>query len=86
MRDRHGPKDQVFQGKINEELIVEIKVSEGIYNEHMGQFINYLRISGCSLGLILNFKHPKLEWKRVIYTEGEVSQVKYLCSLASICG
>jgi GxxExxY protein len=58
---------------VNDELIVEIKVVENICDEHIGQVINYLKISGCSLGLILNFKHPKLEWKRVIYTEVEAS-------------
>jgi len=56
---------------VNNELIVEIKVVENICDEHIGQVINYLKISGCPLGLILNFKHPKLEWKRLIYTEGE---------------
>jgi GxxExxY protein len=58
---------------VNDRLIVEIKVVENICDEHIGQVINYLKISGCSLGLILNFKHSKLEWKRVIYTEGEES-------------
>ena len=54
---------------VNDELIVEIKVAENISDVHIGQVINYLKISGCSLGLILNFKHPKIEWKRVILTE-----------------
>jgi GxxExxY protein len=58
---------------VNDRLIVEIKVVENICDEHIGQVINYLKISGCSLGLILNFKHSKLEWKRVIYTKGEAS-------------
>ena len=58
---------------VNDGLIVEIKVVENICDEHIGQVINYLKISGCSLGLILNFKHSKLEWKRVIYTQGEAS-------------
>ncbi len=56
---------------VNDELIVEIKVAENICDEHIGQVINYLKISECSLGLILNFKHPKLEWKRVILTESK---------------
>jgi len=56
---------------VSDDLIVEIKVAENICDEHIGQVINYLKISGCSLGLILNFKHPKLEWKRVILTENK---------------
>ena len=61
---------------VNDELIVEIKVVENICDEHIGQVINYLKISGCYLGLILNFRHSKLEWKRVIYTEGEANYIK----------
>ena len=28
--------------------------------------MNYLKITGLRVGLILNFKHAKLEWKRVV--------------------
>lgn len=31
-----------------------------------GQMLNYLRVTGLPLGLILNFNHPKLEFERVI--------------------
>ena len=32
-----------------------------------GEFLilNYLKITGLKVGLIINFKHAKLEWKRV---------------------
>jgi GxxExxY protein len=56
---------------VNDELIVEVKVSETICDEHLGQVINYLKVSGCPLGLVLNFKHPKLQWKRVIQTKDD---------------
>ena len=32
----------------------------------MGQMINYLKITRLGVGLILNFKRPRLEWKRVV--------------------
>lgn len=32
----------------------------------LGQMMNYLKITGLRLGLIFNFKHAKLEWRRVI--------------------
>jgi len=63
----------------NNDLVYQVvgcAIVENICDEHIGQVINYLKISGCALGLILNFKHSKLEWKRVIYTEGEASQIK----------
>ena len=28
--------------------------------------MNYLKITGLKVGLILNFKHSKLEWERLI--------------------
>lgn len=28
--------------------------------------LNYLRITGLGVGLILNFKHPRLEWERIV--------------------
>ena len=46
-------------------IIVDTKVIEKIGNHEVGQMINYLRISGLRVGLILNFKRAKLEWKRI---------------------
>ena len=69
-RDEHID-DYIPDILVNNELIVEIKVIESICDEHIGQVINYLKVSGCSLGIILNFKHPKIEWKRVILTANE---------------
>jgi PD-(D/E)XK nuclease superfamily protein len=28
--------------------------------------LNYLKITGLKLGVILNFRRPKLEWERII--------------------
>ncbi|MBB5022339.1 GxxExxY protein [Desulfurispira natronophila] len=39
---------------------------EEIGNIEIAQIINYLKISGLNVGLILNFKHPKLEWQRIV--------------------
>lgn len=33
--------------------------------------MNYLAITGLHIGLILNFKHAKLEWERVINTRSK---------------
>lgn len=37
-----------------------------IGENEQAQMMNYLRISGLELGLIVNFKNPKLEWLRVV--------------------
>ena len=51
---------------VENRLIVEIKTVEKIVDVHMGQVLNYLRITGLEAGLILNFKFSKLEWKKVV--------------------
>ncbi|TDG35319.1 GxxExxY protein [Pedobacter changchengzhani] len=47
-------------------VILEIKSKSGIANEDLAQSINYLKCSGCSVGLILNFGKPTLEIRRVV--------------------
>lgn len=49
-------------------VIVEIKAKQGgIAEEDLAQAINYLKVSGCKVGLILNFASSKLQIKRVVY-------------------
>jgi len=56
--------DFVVFGKV----IVEIKAKEGgIAEEDIAQALNYLKCSGCKVGLILNFGKMKLEIRRVIF-------------------
>ncbi len=49
-----------------EKIVVDAKTIDKITDQEIGMMINYLKISGLRLGYILNFKRPKLEWKRVI--------------------
>jgi len=53
--------DLIVFGKI----VVDTKVIEKITDREIGQMMNYLKITGYRLGYILNFKKPKLEWRRV---------------------
>lgn len=48
-------------------IILEIKAKDGIADEDYAQTINYLKCSGCKVGLILNFGKIKLDIKRVVY-------------------
>ena len=48
------------------EIIVDTKVIERITDLEIGQMLNYLRVTGLAVGLILNFKNPKLEFRRVV--------------------
>ena len=49
-----------------EKIVVDVKVIEKITDREIGQMMNYLKVTGLRLGYILNFKHAKLEWKRVV--------------------
>ena len=49
-----------------DKIIVDTKVIESIGNNEKAQIINYLKITGLKVGLLLNFKHPKLQWERII--------------------
>lgn len=51
---------------VEDSVIVELKTIDRIGDHEKGQVLNYLRASGIGLGIILNFKKPKLEWYRVI--------------------
>ena len=47
-------------------VIVDTKTIERITDEDRGRMLNYLRITGLRVGLLLNFKHPKLEFDRLV--------------------
>ncbi len=52
-------------------VVVDAKVVEAITDHERGQMLNYLRITGHQVGLILNFKRAKLEWERIVLTHRE---------------
>ena len=47
-------------------VIVEAKTIDRITDIERGQTLNYLRITKLRVGVILNFKNPKLEWERIV--------------------
>jgi GxxExxY protein len=47
-------------------LVVELKCVDRLSNEHLAQCLNYLRASGMSLCLLVNFQKPTVEWRRVV--------------------
>ena len=47
-------------------VVVDAKGIDQITDIERGKMLNYLRISKLRVGVILNFKHPKLEWERVV--------------------
>ena len=62
--------DYIPDLEVENRLIVEMKTVSTIVDEHIGQVLNYLLITGLEAGVILNFKHAKLEWKKVVLQNG----------------
>lgn len=54
--------DIVVEGKI----ILELKAVEMLKSVHEAQILNYLKATGCKLGLLVNFTYPKAEIKGFI--------------------
>jgi GxxExxY protein len=64
-----GEKIDVFipDLEVERKVIVETKVADKIIDDHIGQLLNYLKITGLEVGLILNFRYASLQYKKVVY-------------------
>jgi GxxExxY protein len=54
--------DLIAHGKV----VVDAKTIDRITDHERGQMLNYLRITKLPVGLVLNFKHAKLEFERIV--------------------
>lgn len=55
---------------VENKIIVEIKAVEALNDIHLAQILTYLKVSGCRLGLLMNFNILKIKdgVRRVIHT------------------
>ena len=51
---------------VNDALIVELKAVKMLMPEHLGQIINYLKITHNPIGLLVNFGSYKFERRTII--------------------
>ncbi|HYY30584.1 MAG TPA: GxxExxY protein [Chthoniobacterales bacterium] len=58
---------------VDDKIVIDTKVIDRISDHERGQMINYLKISGLPVGLILNFRRAKLEWERILLTGSEAA-------------
>ena len=54
--------------QLNFEIILELKSAECIVNVHRAQLLNYLKATGKTVGLILNFGKDRMEYERLVLT------------------
>lgn len=55
--------DIVVEGRV----ILELKAVEVLKGIHEAQILNYLKATGCKVGLLVNFSYPKAEIKRFVF-------------------
>ena len=54
--------DLIVFGKV----IVDTKTISKITDQEVGQMLNYLRITSLPVGLLINFKNPRVDYQRVV--------------------
>jgi len=50
---------------VAETVIVEIKALSWLDNSHLRQIIGYMAVTGCPVGLLINFGRRSLEYRRI---------------------
>ena len=58
--------DYIADILVEGEVIIEVKAVKEFDTVHLAQCLNYLRITGLKLCLMLNFSKPKVEIKRIV--------------------
>jgi GxxExxY protein len=51
---------------VEDSLIVELKCVDRFANKHTAQCLNYLRATGRTVCLLVNFQKSKVEWRRIV--------------------
>jgi GxxExxY protein len=58
-------------------IILEIKATEGgICDEFISMLINYLKVSACRVGLLVNFGRKSLEHKRYVFKSVQIRVIR----------
>lgn len=53
---------------INKNIIIEVKANkDGLSPDAVSQTLNYLKVSGFRLGVLINFGKTRLEYKRLVF-------------------
>ena len=52
---------------VESRLVLELKCVQALTDEHLAQTLNYLKATGQHVALLINFQHPKVEWRRIVH-------------------
>jgi GxxExxY protein len=51
---------------VEDALVIELKCADRLTNEHTAQWLNYLKASGLTVCLLVNFQKAKVDWQRIV--------------------
>jgi len=51
---------------VYDKIVIDTKVIKEISDHETGKMLNYLKVTKQKVGLLINFKYSKLEWKRLV--------------------
>ena len=51
---------------IESSIVLEIKALRSLDNSHVAQVIGYLAVTGCTIGLLINFGTRSLQYRRIL--------------------
>ena len=60
---------------IENKLLLELKALPTLSNQHEAQVMNYLKATGITVGLLLNFGTPKLGIRRIVWQYNEIERI-----------
>ncbi|PJD96537.1 MAG: GxxExxY protein [Parachlamydia sp.] len=63
-------------------ILIELKCCTQLLSEHQAQLINYLKVSGILVGLLVNFGKRKIEYKRLHHPDHPTAGDLLLCCSA----
>ena len=62
---------------VDDRVLVELKAVEQLEKAHFAQLLNYLRVSGMEVGLLINFGRSRVTWRRGVKTaDGRTEEAK----------
>jgi GxxExxY protein len=59
--------DYIADIVVDDQVIVELKTVERLEKIHEAQLLNYLKATGIRVGLLVNFKSPRAQIKRLVF-------------------
>jgi GxxExxY protein len=60
---------------VDNKLLIELKALSALSRDHEAQVMNYLKASGLSVGLLINFGTSRIGMKRIVWKHDESKRI-----------